>query len=70
MHLPSKILSYIGRSEVQVKVNDLQNRFAISSELLNTILQFLAEFGFVHLDVHKQYVRISDACKIIFDAPD
>ncbi len=63
--LADEILSLIARKD-QIEIADIQDRFGITKQTANSVIDFLVKFGFIEIDDSKRYVRLSEPCKKFF----
>ena len=58
---------YLISKKGKIEVREIQGRFNLTKESATTVIDFLAEFGFVQLDEGKRYVMLSEPCKRFFE---
>ncbi|MEM3084146.1 MAG: hypothetical protein QXU32_09430 [Nitrososphaerales archaeon] len=66
-HLADAVLSYVAGKEGKVKIDDIRDRFGVSKETLDQVIDFLVDFGFMKTDRGKKYVTLSQASKKLFE---
>ena len=58
---------YLISKKGKIDLREIQDRFNLTRETASTVIDFLAEFGFVQLDEDKKYIMLSEPCKRFFE---